>query len=197
MPPDDDDAVTVWAMQGQRVPLVQRAGDAYALAPLAAEFAQAVADYRLVVLDPLRAFHDLDESDGAGLDFLARWLVTIAMKNRQAILLVHHASQSAILDRRDDHHAGRGATDLPAACRAVWVLRAPTEKEMPDDETRRDMRVLVNGKASHASEGATRYLRRVRYADGVVFVKTDPPEPPAKAGSKAKVSALEGADDDF
>jgi RecA-family ATPase len=206
MPDEEDDAVTVWAMQGQRVPLVQRSGDGYALTPLAEEFAKGIADYQLVVLDPLRAFHNLDESDGAGLDFLARWLVTVAMCNQQVHLLVHHASQDAILNRRSDHHAGRGATDLPAACRAVWVLRAPTEIEVPDEELRRDVRVLVNGKASHAAEGATRFLRRVPVAGSAVFMRIEPPEAKeekytkaARKASKAKAYAMAsngGYDDD-
>lgn len=187
----EDDMLTVWCMQGQRMPLVQRAGDGYALTPLAEAFAQAIADYRLVVLDPLRAFHDLDESDGAGLDFLARWLVTVAMRNSQAILLVHHASQSAILERRSDHHAGRGATDLPAACRGVWVLRAATETEIEDEELRRDVRVLVNGKASHAAEGAKRFLQRVPVAGSAVFMRVEVPEvPEAKKSKKSKVASV-------
>jgi RecA-family ATPase len=173
---DDEDCVTIWCLQGQRMPLVQKSGDGYALTPLAAEFAKEIADYRLVVLDPLRAFHDLDENDGAGLDFLARWLVTVAMRNQQAMLLVHHASQSAILDRRSDHHAGRGATDLPAACRGVWTLRTATESEVEDEEDRRNWRVLINAKASHAEEGASRFLRRVQTENSAVFMRKEPPK---------------------
>lgn len=125
---------------------------------------QEIARHRLVIVDPLRMFHDLGESDGAGMDFFARWLVSVAMANQQAILLVHHASQAAILDSRTDHHTGRGATDLPAACRAAWTIRKMTAQEARqaglEEDERCDWRLLTQAKASHAREGAPRWLRR-------------------------------------
>ncbi|SBP88938.1 AAA family ATPase [Thiomonas delicata] len=162
---DEDDSVTLMPTEGERIPLVEREGKPgqYAVTPIGKEWAEHIKPYRLVVIDPLRAFHGLEESDGAGMDFFARWLVSVAMGNQQVILAVHHASQSAILDRRDDHHSGRGATDLPAACRAVWVLRALNDKEadvLDEGDDRRLWRTLVNGKASHGEESATRYLRK-------------------------------------
>jgi len=177
-PEIDDDDLTIWALQGRRWPLVQpsQAKDAeepYEVTPAGREFARAIADYRLVVIDPLRAFHNLQEADGAGLDFLIRWLVSVAMSNGQAILVVHHASQGAILERRDDHHAGRGATDFVAGCRAVWTLRAPTDAEIEDEE-RRDWRVLANGKASHGAESVKRFIRRCD--DGVMRCEALPPQ---------------------
>ncbi|MCE1162415.1 MAG: helicase RepA family protein [Rhodocyclales bacterium] len=162
---EDDDDLTIWALQGQRWPLVQPAQGRTALQPYevtadAEEFARAVTDYRLVIIDPLRAFHSLQEGDGAGLDFLIRWLVSVAMTNQQALLVVHHASQGAILDKREDHHAGRGATDFVAGCRGVWTLRAASETEVEDEAERRNWRVLSNGKASHGAEAAKRLVRR-------------------------------------
>jgi RecA-family ATPase len=151
---DDDDSLTLIPLRGQRLALVEKLGDKYQITADGEEWAKRIQGYRLVIVDPLRAFHNLDESDGAGMDFLVRWLVCVAMSNQQVILLVHHASQGAILDRRADHHAGRGATDLPAGCRAVWTLRAGVKEE---DGTR--WRELVNGKASHGPESEARYLR--------------------------------------
>lgn len=136
-PDAEPDALTVWPLRGERMPLVEPLRDGgYRVTETGEELARRIADFRLVILDPLRMFHDLQEVDGPGLDYLARWLVTVAMKNQQAILLIHHASQGAILDGRDDQHAGRGATDLPAACRAAWTLRAMTQKEAEALETR-------------------------------------------------------------
>ncbi len=174
---EDDDRLTVLPLQGRRLPLFCKAGTSrgvtrYEPTDIGRRWADDIKDYRLVIIDPLRAFHDLDEADGTGMDSLARWLVTVAMANQQAILLVHHASQSAILDRREDHHAGRGTTELPASCRAVWTLRTATEKEVPDENDRRDRRVLVNGKATHGAESGRRHL--VRGIGGVLYVM-DPP----------------------
>lgn len=118
----EDDTITVWPLAGQRVPLARPSkepGNRYEFTNLATWFEKSIVGYHMVIIDPLRSFHDLDEVDGAGMDFLARGLVSMAMRNRQTIFAVHHASQGAILQSRDDHHAGRGATDFPAACRAV------------------------------------------------------------------------------
>ncbi|OIQ86948.1 regulatory protein RepA [mine drainage metagenome] len=173
---DDDDGLTVLALEGRRLPLVRStargAAQPYVATDVGQAWAEAIRDYRLVILDPLRACHDLEESDGAGMDYLVRWLVTVAMTNQQVIMLIHHASQGAILDRRDDHHAGRGATDLPAGCRGVWTLRAPTPTEIDSENERRDWRVLINGKASHAPEAQKRFLRR---GVGGVFHRAEPP----------------------
>jgi len=164
VPQEDDDSLTIEAREGLRMNLVTLSGkdQRFTLTKEGEKFQQNIQDYRLVILDPLRSFHDLEEHNGAGMDFLIRWLVTVAMNNSQAILLVHHASQQAILDKRDDHHAGRGATDLPAGCRAVWTLRAPRSDEIKEDEERGNWRVLVNGKASHGPESAKKMLQRTQ-----------------------------------
>ncbi|MDE2326176.1 MAG: AAA family ATPase [Betaproteobacteria bacterium] len=178
---DDDDGLTVLALEGRRLPLVRStardAAQPYVVTEVGQAWVDAIRDYSLVILDPLRACHDLEESDGAGMDYLVRWLVTVAMTNQQVIMLVHHASQGAILDRRDDHHAGRGATDLPAGCRGVWTLRAPTPTEIDSENERRDWRVLVNGKASHGPEAGKRFLRR---GAGGVLYRAEPPKQEAK-----------------
>lgn len=160
----EEDRLTIWPLLGKRMPLVEKNGNGFSITPFGKMFAGAISIYRLVILDPLRMFHNLDESDGPGMDFFGRWLVTIAMQNQQVILLVHHASQGAILEGRSDHHVGRGATDLPAVCRSAWTLRAMNQKEAKDfnisDDERRDWRILANGKASHVAEGSPRWLQR-------------------------------------
>lgn len=196
---EDDDGLTVLPLQGRRIPLVRRNAsrdrDAapYLVTAEGAAWAADIKAYRLVIIDPLRAFHDLDESDGAGMDFLVRWLVSVAMANQQAILLVHHASQGAILERRGDHHAGRGATDLPAGCRAVWTLRAPTDKEIPDEGERGQWRVLANGKASHGPEAGNRFLRRV--LDGVLSAAEAPAAPAMRGRDKKRAAAHHAGND--
>jgi RecA-family ATPase len=164
---DDDGMLTLLPLEGRRMPFyAPQAGGGYTVTDEGTAFAAMVKDegYRLVVLDPLRMFHDCVESDGPGMDGFARWLVTVAMAAQCAIIVVHHASQDAILNGRTDHHAGRGATDFPAACRAGWVLRGMTEREATEaginDDDRRDWRLLYNGKANHGREDGGRWLQR-------------------------------------
>lgn len=162
--PEDDDSVTLRPLHGTRKPLVQKIGDGYVESVHAAEFRELIKNYRLVFLDPLRMFHDLQENDGAGMDFFIRWLVATAIELGVVIVVIHHASQGAILGARDDHHAGRGATDFPAGCRAVWTLRRMSPDEAKEynitsEDERRDWRVLVNGKASHKSEGGRVWMQ--------------------------------------
>jgi RecA-family ATPase len=151
---EEDERITLWPLNGHRFSLMQKKGDEVCPTELAQEFSRAISGYRLVILDPLRMFHDLSETDGVAMDTLARWLVSVAMTNKQAIVLVHHASQGAMLQGRDDHHVGRGATDLPAACRAAWTLRALTQQECIearlDDSDRAGWAMLINSKANHS-----------------------------------------------
>jgi RecA-family ATPase len=181
---DDDDSLTLIPLQGHRLALVQKSGDKYQVTAEGEAWAKQIQSYRLVIIDPLRAFHNLEESDGAGMDFLIRWLVSVAMSNQQVILLVHHASQGAILEQRADHHAGRGATDLPAGCRAVWTLRAGKEE---DDGTR--WRELVNGKASHSAESGTKHLRPG--IGGVLYCSEPPPEEGKDSAQKTRKATKE------
>ncbi len=217
---EEDDSVTLLPTQGVRVQLIERGEKPgqYVVTATGEEWAAMVKDYRLVIIDPLRAFHGLDESDGPGMDFLVRWLVSIAMKNQQAILGVHHASQSAILDRRDDHHAGRGATDLPAGCRGVWVVRGLNETELKRlglgggqgedaQQERRLWRALVNGKASHGDEAGVRYLKkqekgvlRVDALPGSSTGRQTPQTPDKNSYTRSKngqSAALAGGDNDW
>ncbi len=161
---DDDDSVTLLPLTGKRKPLIEKSGEGYRTTPHAEIFKQQLKEYGLTFVDPLRMFHDLQENDGPGMDFLIRWFVETAMEIGVTIILVHHASQGAILDGREDHHAGRGATDLPAGCRAVWTIRRMSKEEAKvstaNDKDRRDWRVLANGKANHGEEDGKIWLKR-------------------------------------
>jgi RecA-family ATPase len=163
---DDDGMIALLPLAGRRIPLFAPLPGGYAVTDEGEAFANTIKQggWRLVIIDPLRMFHDITETDGPGMDALARWLVTIAMVAGCAIIVVHHASQDAILNGRTDHHAGRGATDFPAACRAGWVLRKMTEKEASEAginaDDRRDWRLLVNAKANHGREDGGRWLQR-------------------------------------
>lgn len=166
-----DGVLDMRPLHGQRMPLLEKTRDGgYAKTAMAMRFARQIASYDIVIIDPLRMFHNVEEIDGVGMDILVRWLVDITIKNQQVIGVIHHASQSAILDGRSDHHVGRGATDFPAGCRAAWTMRGISQKEAEaaglDDDQRRDWKVLVNGKASHGKEAAAVWMQR--QPDGVL-----------------------------
>lgn len=189
-----DGVLDVRPLHGQRMPLLEKTRDGYAKTGWAMRFAREAAGYDLIIIDPLRMFHDLDESDGPGMDMLVRMLVEIAIKNQQAIVVIHHIGQGAILDSRDDHHAGRGATDFPAGCRAAWTLRGMSQKEATtagiDEDQRRDWRVLVNGKASHGRESGRTWLQR--QADGLLTRASYSPDDLASVkGVRAGVNRAE------
>lgn len=191
-------------LAGERMPLLAcTAGGEYVKTTDYYRFLRMTENYDLVIIDPLRMFHDIPENDGVGMDKLVRLLVSTAMHNRQAIIVIHHASQGAILDSRDDHHSGRGATDFPAGCRSAWVLRGMSKDEAKsagiDDDARRDWRVLVNGKASHGKEAGATWLTRRQ--DGVLVRAAYAPADLAEASrarigvNKVKPKTEKGLDD--
>lgn len=163
---EDDDRLSLVALEGKRVPLLRQPDFAERSQGIAAvqdasAFKQAIAGYRAVFLDPLRMFHDLNESDGTAMDQLVRMLVQIAIENNQVIIVIHHASQAAILDSRSDHHAGRGATDFVAGCRGVWTLRGLSKSERAGQNINpNEWKVLSNSKSSHRAESGQILLRR-------------------------------------
>lgn len=204
----DDDRVKVKILNGERNPLFERSqGGAtgrtqYQVTAYGRRWAEAIKPYRGVILDPLRMFHDLDESDGVGMDQLIRWLVQVAIQNQQVILLVHHSSQAAILGGREDHHVGRGATDLPAGCRGAWTLRAATPDEIKEGACELNDKVLVNSKANHAAAEEKLFLSHTH--GGVLRRAHTGSLQTAKDGCELKVAAAayarasqSGGDDDF
>ena len=171
----DDDMVTLRALEGKRTPLLAKVAGTILETEHGRAFKEVTKSFDLTAVDPLRMFHDLDESDGISMDILIRWLVGVAMENQRVFLAVQHVSQAALLTGRDDHHAGRGATDLPAGCRGVWALRGMSPEEaakMNVDETaRRDWRCLNDGKASHEPEKGRIWLQRQHGEFGGLLIK--------------------------
>jgi RecA-family ATPase len=164
IPPPAGDMMRVIALRGRRMPLLVAAGDEVHPTAHLDAYRRAVDGARLVIIDPLVMFHDLEERSTRHMDTLARTLTCIAMEMGHALIVVHHASQEAILSAREDHHAARGATAFAAAMRGGWTLRRCTDREAQaaglDDRQRLDWRALSNGKSSHATESCTVWLRR-------------------------------------
>ncbi|RMH87415.1 MAG: hypothetical protein D6681_15140 [Calditrichaeota bacterium] len=128
-------------------------------------------DKRLVVLDPLVMFHDLDENSNSHMDFLGRLFDRMARETGAAILLVHHTGQDAVRNGREDHHVGRGGTALACACRAVWVLRALSEKEAKGKENPHKYRKLAGPKVTHGPRREAKLLEH----DGRILCFVDGP----------------------
>jgi hypothetical protein len=83
---DDDGMLTLLPLEGRRMPHFAPKADGYTVTDERVAFADMIktGGFRLVVIDPLRMFHDCTESDGPGMDGFARWLVTVAMSARCA-----------------------------------------------------------------------------------------------------------------
>jgi RecA-family ATPase len=84
---------------------------------------------RLVILDPVRDFHNADENDSTAMKALARHITSYATSTGAAWLLVHHASRAAGLNGYGGSaDAGRGSTALTNAVRWQMNLSRPTRE---------------------------------------------------------------------
>jgi regulatory protein RepA len=68
---------------------------------------------RLLIVDPLRRFHDADENDSSAMTQLVQGFERVAHRLGCAVILAHHVSKSAYLVGRGDvQHSSRGSTAL-------------------------------------------------------------------------------------
>lgn len=83
---------------------------------------------RLVVLDPLRNFHNADENDSTAMNALIRHIAGYAASTGAAWLLTHHSSRAASLnDYGTTADAGRGSTAVTNTARWQLNLSRPSE----------------------------------------------------------------------
>lgn len=125
----------------------------------------AAAGARLVILDPLRDFHDADENDSAAMKALARHIASYAASTGAAWLLVHHSSRaSAINGFGGTADAGRGSTALTNAVRWQMNLSRPTREQAKQlklgDDQLNDAVLLDIPKANYVQSLATRVVKR-------------------------------------
>ena len=160
-------------LNGQRRPLLKAAR--WASEPEETEFARGLIDlmrgFRLTVIDPMVMFHAVSESDNGHMDAFARLLIRSAQQDRKqagAVLLLHHTSQEAMLNSRDDHQAGRGGTGLGSAARAIFVIRKMSAKERRATEVdARIGRIIRGPKISHGEERGR--VAAIIHSDGVLW----------------------------
>lgn len=86
---------------------------------------QALKDYKLVVLDPLAKFLTCNENDNIAMTDYISSLIEIAIKNNQAILLLHHHTK----EDKDGFSTIRGASAIVNSVRLHYSLRYDKEKE--------------------------------------------------------------------
>lgn len=88
-----------------------------------AAIAGAAAGYRLIVLDTLTRFHNLDENSAPDMKRLLEQLERLAAETGAAVLFLHHTSKSSILNGQGTlQQAARGSSVLTDNARWVAFL---------------------------------------------------------------------------
>ena len=79
---------------------------------------------RLVIIDPLRDFHALEEKDSGGMNRLLRPIRQWAVENEAAVVIVHHTKKLADKDKETTYSAMdmRGTTALFGIADGVLML---------------------------------------------------------------------------
>jgi RecA-family ATPase len=121
---------------------------------------------RLVILDPLRQFHQCEENDSAAMTCLAQHMQSIATSAVSAVLGAHHTNRaSGALGFGDTAGASRGSSALTDAVRWQLNLSAPTKdgaKYHGIAEQERKNHLLVDlPKANYVAPQKTRVLQRL------------------------------------
>lgn len=121
---------------------------------------------RLVILDPLRQFHQCEENDSAAMTTLAQHMQSLASSAGPAVVGAHHTNRaSGTMGMGDTAGASRGSSALTDAVRWQLNLSAPTKegaKHHGIDEVERKHYVLVDlPKANYIAAQKTRVLERL------------------------------------
>lgn len=120
---------------------------------------------RLVILDTLRRFHQLDENDNGQMARLLSYLEQLCRQNSTSVLFLHHTSKSAALGGNGDvQQASRGSSVLTdnARFQANLLGMSPEEAEayaVDPDERHRFVR-LVFAKVNYSAPIGERWFFR-------------------------------------
>lgn len=130
---------------------------------------------RLMFLDTLRRFHELDENDSGQMAHLIGLLEGIATRTGCTIVFLHHASKSAALNGQGDmQQASRGSSVLVDNCRWQMYLAGCSKDEaktLEIDDERRSFFVRCGvSKQNYGPPIGDTWLRRM---DGGVLVKAN------------------------
>lgn len=163
--------LVIHALAGQDQ--VNLLGDALEKTPAGEMLCRACEGARLVILDPIRDFHNADENDATAMKALTRHIASYACSTHAAWLLVHHTNRAAALqDFGGTADAARGSTALPNAVRWQLNLSRPTRtnaKQFGLAKERLHLRVLLDiPKANYVASSDTLVL--TRGPDGVLML---------------------------
>ncbi len=152
-------------------------------------------DRRLLILDPLRRAHGLNELDSDAMTSLLDFFADVAVASGCAILLLHHTSQSATFAGISDALAARGSTAITDGCRFVATLRGMSQSEanaLSIDDTRKRLYARLEiPKCSYSPPPGEGWCWLVRGQGGVLSYVDAPAPGGAAALTKANVQQRE------
>ena len=137
------------------------------------DLAHACEGARLVLIDPLRQFHDCDENDSAAMNKVVQALRGLAGNVNAAVVFAHHASKAATFSGQGDAAgAARGSSALTDGVR--WQLnlsrlsREQAQRAGVSEDARGQFLLLDVAKANYLPAQPT--VRLQRLAGGVLAV---------------------------
>lgn len=149
---------------------------------------------RLIILDPLRRFHRLDENDNAAMDLLIEALERIATETGAAVLVGHHSGKAAVLNgQATSQQAARGASALIDGVRWAALVARPGPKDAGPwtDRTRRQYIMATIAKTNYGPRAPTLVLHHG--PGGALELVAPPPSQTAdqRQSSKRRVIHLD------
>ncbi|CAJ0794391.1 MAG: helicase RepA family protein [Ralstonia sp.] len=150
---------------------------------------------RLVIVDPLRRFHDGDENDTAMMTAVVNRFERLAHDTGAAVLIAHHANRMSMTTGGGEYaYASRGCTALTDAIRWQANLSPVSEQlagelGIPKAELRQFVR-LDSPKTNYVGTPATVVLRKAPHS-GAMTVWT--PDGASKSPSAARKGRTTGA----
>ena len=119
---------------------------------------------RLVIIDTLRRFHQLDENDGGDMARVLAYMEQLCRVNGTTVLFLHHTSKAGALGSADAQQASRGSSVLTDNARfqanLVVMGSADAEKWGVDEDCRRSFVRLSFPKINYSAPIADKWYRR-------------------------------------
>ena len=130
---------------------------------------------RLVVIDTLRRFHQLDENSGSDMAALLACMEQLCRENSTTVLFLHHTSKSGALNGGDAQQASRGSSVLTDNARFQANLIGMTPEQAKqfdiDENCRRNFVRLSFPKINYSAPIPDTWFRRL---DGGLLVPAVP-----------------------
>lgn len=119
---------------------------------------------RLVVIDTLRRFHQLDENDGGHMARLLAYMEQLCRENSTTVLFLHHTSKAGALNGGDAQQASRGSSVLTDNARFQANLVGMTTDQAKqfdvDENCRRNFVRLSFPKVNYSAPIPDQWFRR-------------------------------------